>query len=147
MEYSAEIPSGTVLAFDFGSKRIGVAVGHTDVRQANPLQVVRNIHGRPEWEQIEKLLEEWQPVAFVVGLPLSEDNTDQPQIALSAAFAKHLNKKFLLPVDRVDERFSSNEASRVLADNRRRGKRRKTDHSDTDKIAAALILETWFSQI
>ena len=145
MESSTEIPDGTVMAFDFGSKRIGVAVGHTEVRQSNPLQVVRNIHGRPEWELIEKLVAEWQPVAFVVGLPLTEDNTEQPQIVLSAAFAKHLKKKYSRPVYRIDERFTSIEASGVLAENRRRGKRRKTNHGDTDKIAAALILEQWLN--
>ena len=135
-----------MIAFDFGSKRIGVAVGHTDVQQASPLQVVRSVHGRPEWEMIEKLVNEWQPVAFVVGLPLTEDNTGQPQLELSAAFAKKLHRKFALPVYRSDERFSSIEAASLLAENRRRGKRRKTNRGDTDKIAAALILDHWFTQ-
>lgn len=139
--------SGTVLAFDFGSKRIGVAVGNTEVRQANPLQVVKNIHGRPEWDVIATLVKDWQPVAFVVGLPLTEDDTVQPQLQLSAAFAKHLTRKFELPVYRCDERFTSIEASGLLAENRRRGKRRKTNHGDTDKIAAALILDHWFTQL
>jgi putative Holliday junction resolvase len=147
MEPAQAPPNGTVIAFDFGSKRIGVAVGHTDVQQASPLQVVRNIHGRPEWDVIEKLVNEWQPVAFVVGLPLTEDNTAQPQLELSAAFAKKLHRKFELPVYRSDERFSSIEASSLLAENRRRGKRRKTNHGDTDKIAAALILDHWFTQL
>ncbi len=123
-----------------------MAVGSTQTGQATPIGVVRNIHGRPEWEKISGLVDEWKPVGLVVGLPVRDDGLTQPMLPLSNAFAKRLQKKYLLPVYRSDERFSSIEASRVIAENRRRGRRRKTSREDTDKIAAALILEQWFSQ-
>lgn len=147
MEPVNSAPTGTVLAFDFGAKRIGIAVGHTEVRQASPVTTVGNIHGRPEWEKIAKLIEQWQPVALIIGLPLTESNESQPLLPLSAAFTKNLRKRFSLPTYRSDERFSSIEASKILAENRRRGNRRKTQHADTDKIAAAIILDHWFSQL
>lgn len=147
------VPHGVVIAFDFGEKRIGVAVGDTSISQATPLDVVSNLHGRPDWDKISHLVAEWQPVAFVVGLPLSEDssveirseNRQQPILPLTNAFAKHLRKKYGVPVFRSDERYSSIEAARVIAENRQRG-RRKAARAVTDKIAAALILEQWFEE-
>lgn len=135
-----------IIGFDFGQKRIGIAVGNTQIGQASPLGVVRNIHGRPDWDAISQIVKEWQPAGFVVGLPLADDGRDQPILPLSNAFAKRLKQKYALPVYRFDERFSSIAASQVIADNRRRGKRRKSTHADTDKIAAAIILERWLMQ-
>jgi len=140
-----DAPQGVIVAFDFGEKRIGVAVGDTRVAQATPLDVVRNVHGRPDWEKISHIMQEWQPVAFVVGLPVSDDGRPQPVLPLSNAFAKHLKKRYTLPVFRTDERYSSIEAAHVIADNRKHAGRRKAKREDTDKIAAALILEQWFA--
>lgn len=139
------VPSGVIIAFDFGEKRIGVAVGDTSVAQASPLDIVRNVHGRPDWAKVTQLVKEWNPVAFVVGLPESEDDSEQVIQQLTNAFCRRLKKKFLLPVFRSDERYSSIEASRLIAANRQKG-RRKAHRGDTDKIAAALILQQWFAQ-
>lgn len=138
------MPDGVVLAFDFGEKRIGVAVGNTSICQAAPLDVVRNVHGRPDWDNISSLISEWKPVALVVGLPVTEDGREQQALVLSNAFSKQLRKRYGLPVYRSDERYSSVEAAGIIAENRRRGNRRKSSREDTDKIAAALILEHWF---
>lgn len=138
--------AGTYLCFDFGGKRIGIAVGHTETLQANPLVTIRNINGRPEWEKIDELVTEWRPAGLVIGLPLRDDGQIQLQITLSASFAKKLRKRYDLPVYRSDERYSSIEASRILAENRRLGNRRKVEREDTDKIAAAVILDYWFSE-
>jgi putative Holliday junction resolvase len=143
---STQIPEGVFIAFDFGEKRIGVAVGDTSIGLATPLEVVANHHGRPDWDKISQLVEQWQPAGFVVGLPISEDGQTQRALPLSNAFSNHLKKRYARPVFRCDERFSSIEASRVIAENRKRGQRRKSKREDTDKVAAAVILELWFCQ-
>lgn len=143
---SGKPEAGTYLCFDFGGKRIGVAVGHTDTSHASPLVTIRNINGRPEWEKIDELVTEWRPAGLVVGLPLRDDGEQQLQITLSASFSKKLAKRYGLYVYRSDERYSSIEASRILAENRRLGNRRKIEREDTDKVAAAVILDSWFSE-
>ncbi len=131
------------LGFDFGERRIGVATGQSRTLSANPLCVVRNINGRPEWDEIEKVIREWQPAALIVGLPLTDDGSAQRVTGLARSFAKHLRRRYQLPVHMCDERFSSNEASRIIAENRRHHNRRRAKHEDSDTIAAALILEQW----
>ena len=133
------------LGFDFGEKRIGVATGQSTTLSASPLCVVRNINGRPEWDNIAELVEEWQPDALIVGLPLTEDGDAQPLTSLAKSFAKHLRRRYKLPVHLCDERFSSNEASRVIAENRQHHNRRRAKREDSDTIAAALILEQWIN--
>lgn len=145
--HSQETPDrGTYLCFDFGGKRIGIAVGHTDTGQASPLETIRNINGRPEWEKIDKLVERWQPAGFVVGLPLQDDGEHQMQLTLSRSFCKKLTRRYTLKAYRNDERYTSIEASRILAENRKTGNRRKATRADIDKIAAAIILEHWFAE-
>ncbi len=138
--------AGTYICFDFGGKRIGIATGHTDTAQASPLMTIRNINGRPEWEKIDELVAQWKPAGFVVGLPLRDDGQQQMQLTLSRSFSKKLTKRYSLKTYRCDERYSSIEASRILAENRRLGNRRKIEREDTDKIAAAIILDHWFSE-
>jgi putative Holliday junction resolvase len=118
----------TVLAFDFGLKRIGVAVGEPELRTAHPLPAVAG------FAQIEKLVAEWKPARFVVGLPVREAG-EHPLARRVERFARQLHGKFRIPVERVDERFSS-----VEAESRLRGVRRKA----VDSVAAQLILEQFF---
>jgi len=144
----------TALAFDFGEKRIGVACGQSITGTASPLETVANHHGRPDWDQIDALVAQWQPAILVVGLPEYDDRTvpdqnqnrnngEQAMIAASRAFAKRLRRRYQLPVEMQNEAFSSIEASRAIAANRRSQSRRSTRAGDTDKIAAAIILESW----
>ncbi len=118
----------TVLAFDFGLKRIGVAVGEPELRTAHPLPAVAG------FAQIEKLVAEWKPARLVVGLPVREAG-EHPLARRVERFARQLHGRFHIPVERVDERFSS-----VEAENRLRGVRRKA----VDSVAAQLILEQFF---
>ena len=118
----------TVLAFDFGLKRIGVAVGEPELRTAHPLPAVAG------FAQIEKLVAEWKPARLVVGLPVREAG-EHPLARRVERFARQLHGRFRIPVERVDERFSS-----VEAENRLRGVRRKA----VDSVAAQLILEQFF---
>lgn len=138
------------MGFDFGEKRIGVAIGQavnnkTRVLTANPLRSVRNINGRPEWDEITALINEWKPAALIVGLPLTEDGETQHLTALAKSFGKHLRRRYQLPIHHCDERYSSNEASRIIAENRQHNNRRRAKREDSDTIAAALILEQWLS--
>jgi putative holliday junction resolvase len=124
------MPKGTVLAFDFGLKRIGVAVGEPDLKTAHPLPAVS------EFPQIEKLVKEWQPAQLVVGLPVKEEG-EHPLAKRVEKFARRLEGSFRLPVARVDERFTS-----VEAESRLRGLKKKA----VDSVAAQLILEQYFDQ-
>ena len=122
---------GTVLAFDFGLKRIGVAVGEPELCTAHPLPVIR------EFSKIENLVEEWKPVALVVGRPTSVEGEAHAMTRQAEAFAQRLERQFKLPVARVDERYTS-----VEAESRLRGAKRKA----VDSVAAQLILEQYFGE-
>ncbi len=122
--------NATVLAFDFGLKRIGVAVGEPEVRTAHPLPAVS---GFPE---IQKLVAEWSPAQFVVGWPVAERG-EHPLAKRVERFARQLEGRFRLPVARVDERFTS-----VEAESRLKGLKKKA----IDSVAAQLILEQYFDE-
>ena len=122
---------GTILAFDFGLKRIGVAVGEPELRTAHPLPAVS------DFSQIQKLVEEWQPASLVVGLPTSARGEPHKMTRQAEDFARRLERRFKLPVARVDERFTS-----VEAEHRLRGVKRKA----VDSVAAQLILEQYFDE-
>ena len=121
---------GTVLAFDFGLKRIGVAVGEVEVGTVHPLPAVS------AFPQIEKLVAEWHPIGLVVGLPVREAG-EHPLAKRVERFARQLEGRFHLPVARVDERFTS-----VEAESRLRGVKKKA----VDSVAAQLILEQYFDE-
>ena len=122
----------TVLAFDFGLKRIGVAVGEPELRTTHPLPPI----AAPGFDRIEKLLAEWRPAQIVVGLPVAEEG-EHPLAKKVQRFARQLEGRFRVPVARVDERFTS-----VEAESRLRG----TKNQSVDSVAAQLILEQYFDQ-
>ncbi|HEU4351846.1 MAG TPA: Holliday junction resolvase RuvX [Burkholderiales bacterium] len=122
---------GTVLAFDFGLKRIGVAVGEPELGTAHPLPAVSN------FSQIHKLVEQWKPSNLVVGRPTSTKGEPHEMSRRSEDFARRLERRFKLPVARVDERYTS-----VEAEHRLRGVKRKA----IDSVAAQLILEQYFDE-
>jgi putative Holliday junction resolvase len=121
----------TILAFDFGLKRIGVAVGEPQLRTAHPLRAIRR------FEEIDGLAAEWQPARFVVGLPTSVQGAAHAMTREAEKFARRLEKRYKLPVSRVDERYTS-----VEAESRLRGARKKA----VDSVAAQLILEQYFDE-
>jgi putative Holliday junction resolvase len=132
----ARHPARTVLAFDFGLKRIGVAVGEPELRTAHPLPAVA------DFSQIEKLVEEWKPASLVVGLPTSVQGVAHAMTRQAEDFARRLEKRFKLPVARVDERYTSVEAESRLKDVKKQGVRKKA----VDSVAAQLILEQYFDE-
>lgn len=137
--------AGTYLGFDYGTRRIGFAVGTSHLGTARPLGTLDNNSGTPDWNQIDKAVAEWQPTGLVVGVPLTLDGEVQEITHHARGFIKRLKKRYPLPVFSADERFSSMDAQRELQKMRARGQHGKTQHADVDKLAAALILERWLT--
>ena len=136
---------GTVLGFDVGAKRIGVAVGSAFGSGARALAVI-DVHGNgPDWTAIDKLRAEWRPDGLVVGDPMTLDGGDQPIRKAARAFARELRSRLNVPVVMIDERNSSLEAAQRFADQRAEGRKRKRDADALDAMAAAIILERWLA--
>ena len=136
---------GTVLGFDVGARRIGVAVGTGFGLGARALAVVDVHDDQIDWKAVEKLHREWRPAGFIVGDPMTLDGGDQPIRARARAFAQALRTRFGLPVAMMDERNSSQEAARRFAADRADGKRNRRDAELLDAVAAAVIVERWLA--
>lgn len=119
---------GVILSFDFGMRRIGVAIGNTLTREARPLMTVDAPSDAARWREIGAVIEQWQPQALVVGIPRHPDGAPHAMTARSERFARQLEGRYRLPVERVDERYSS--AVVEAAD-------------DVDAAAATIILQQW----
>lgn len=133
----------TLIAFDFGTKSIGVAIGQEVTGTARPLTAFKAQDGVPDWSKVEKMLNEWQPDLIVVGLPLNMDGTEQPLTARARKFANRLHGRFGKPVELQDERLSTVEARADLFE---RGGFRALDKGQVDATSAVIILESWFSR-
>ncbi len=135
-----------VLGFDYGARRIGVASGNRISQSARPLPVLVVNAGEPDWTRVDALLADWKPEALVVGLPLTLDGGEQKVTRGARAFADALAQRSGLPVHLVDERHTSQEASRRFAAQRASGAARRRDAANIDSLAAAVILEGWLTQ-
>ncbi|MFD0739344.1 Holliday junction resolvase RuvX [Lysobacter koreensis] len=136
---------GTVLGFDVGARRIGVAVGSAFGHGARALAVV-DVHGHgPDWTTIDRLHKEWRPDGLIVGDPMTLDGGDQPIRTRAHAFAHELHARYHLPVVLVDERMSSIEAAQRFASDRAEGRKRRRDAEALDAVAAAVIVERWLA--
>lgn len=130
----------SVMAFDFGLRRIGVATGQEMLGAGQPLAMIPAENGKPDWSRIEKLLTEWQPDLVLVGLPLNMDGSESDMCGRSRKFGKRIHGRFHVPVEMVDERLTSYEAKgEVMA----AGGSRDFGRHGVDDRAAVLILETW----
>ncbi|NBV78115.1 Holliday junction resolvase RuvX, partial [bacterium] len=108
------MPDGVYLAFDFGYKRIGVAVGQQLTLSASPLPTLQAKGGLPDWAVVQTLIVQWQPQALLVGFPTGMDDTELYTTAASKGFARQLKKRFAIPVHLVDERLTTVEARALL---------------------------------
>lgn len=135
--------SSVYLGFDFGYKRIGMAVGQMITQSARPLTTLEATKGVPDWVLLKKLLDTWRPLALIVGLPTCIDDTEQFTTIAAQKFAHELEKRFSLPVHLVDERLSTIEARARLF---QEGGYRKIKNSEVDSVAACVILEQWLGQ-
>ena len=120
-----------VLGFDFGARRIGVAIGNSVTREARPLTTVNATRVAARWDAVAALLAEWEPAELVVGIPRHPDGTPHEMTARCERFARQLEGRFSRPVARVDERYTSAVSARA---------------DDVDAAAAALILQQWFDE-
>lgn len=132
----------TVLAFDFGLRRIGVAVGQQVTGSASAVATVANRDNGPDWAHIEALIKEWQPQRLIVGMPVNADGKPGSLAPSIDAFCEHLGR-FSLPLETVDERLSSQEANAQLKVSRKAGARRRISKGIIDATAAAIIAERW----
>jgi len=132
-----------LLAFDFGTTRIGVAVGQPVTATASPLAWIKAKDGTPDWAALERLVAEWQPHALVVGLPLNMDGSLCDMSHRARKFANRLHARFGLPSYLVDERLTSHEAKGIHLG---RGGGSNFKQESVDGLAAQLILESWFRE-
>ena len=130
--------ASVLLAFDYGSRRIGVAVGETVTRSARPLGTVTVRGNRPDWGAVTRLIEDWCPSRLVVGLPVDMDGAEQEASRGARRFGRQLEGRYRLPVDLIDERLTTRIARQQLAETGR-------GRDPVDPVAAQLILEGWFS--
>jgi len=130
------MPEETLLAFDFGEKKIGIAIGNTLTRQARPLEIIFSEIRETRFARIGQLLQQWQPQRVVVGLALASDGGEQPATARCRRFANQLRGRYGLAVELVDERGSSMEAQRLLG-----------THAPDDAVAAAVILQRYLDAL
>lgn len=133
----------TVIAFDFGLKRTGVAVGNTLTGSASPECTLQSRDEKPDWEGISKLFNEWKPAQIIVGMPTELDGTDNPLKKRIERFCNQINGRYNLPVEQENEQFTSIEAAERLKQLRQSGRKQKVTKEDVDKIAASIILENW----
>jgi len=133
----------TVLGFDFGLSRIGIAAGQMITKTASAIAVMPAKQGSPDWNQIAKLIKEWQPQALIVGIPLNMDGTEQNITHTARKFANELHTRFKLPIYEADERLTTREARLQLSEQH---DLKLFHHRKVDSLAACLILETWMNQ-
>ena len=134
----------TILAFDYGRRRIGVAVGQTITCSASPLGIISNDYGGPDPEKIAGLIREWRPNRLVVGMPMRADGSASDMQDFLNQFIAML-ETFDLPIESVDERYTSLEAEAELKEARARGDRGQISKQDIDSKAAVLIAERYLA--
>jgi putative Holliday junction resolvase len=131
-----------LLGFDFGMKRIGVAVGQCITQSARPLETLSAKAGTPNWDMVDKLIQKWRPDALVVGIPLNMDGTDQPITSNAKTFAAALQARYELTLFEMDERLTTKDArERVF----HAGGYKALQAESIDSVAAQLILQNWFA--
>lgn len=123
----------TLLGFDFGLKRIGIAVGQKITGTATAVCTVSSSNGHPDWDSISRVIEEWRPDTLVVGLPLHADGSESDMSRAALKFARQLEDHYRLPVQTMDERLSSREAAELQG----------AGKQGIDAIAARIILQNW----
>ncbi|OYV21519.1 MAG: putative holliday junction resolvase [Methylococcaceae bacterium NSP1-1] len=138
-----KINTDTYLGFDFGNKKIGIAIGQIITTTASPLQTIRSINQNPNWEIITRLIEEWRPAGLVVGISKQADGSDNPITPRMLKFCRQLEGRYQLPVYQQDETLSTFEAKQMLFDEVNVNANRLWEVQD--QLAAQLILQTWLN--
>lgn len=134
----------TAIGFDFGTRKIGIAIAQAITKSASPLeQKIQVKDGIPDWKAINKLIQDWEPDALVVGIPLNIDETEQPVTQMTKKFLQQIKQKYSIPTFAADERFTTKSAKeRVFSQHGYKGLKKYS----IDGVAAALILEQWITE-
>lgn len=140
---AAKLTATTYLGFDFGNKKIGVAVGQTLTATASPLQTIRSINQTPNWEVISQLIKEWQPLGLVVGISKQQNGEDNLITPRMRKFCRQLEGRYHKPVYQVDETLSTFEAKQLLFDDLHVSAAKLWEVQD--QLAAQLILQSWLN--
>lgn len=135
----------TLLGFDYGTQKIGIAVGQTITGTASPLTVITARDGIPDWNDLEKLVKQWQPNAFVVGMPYNMDGSESKMSTRALKFSRRLNGRFNIECHLVDERLTSREAREISQSKAQLNGRKYKPRENIDAVAAQLILESWLA--
>jgi len=135
---------GAYIGFDFGEKNIGVAVGQRITATATRLETIRVVSNAAKWDAITRLVNEWRPVAFVVGLAYQLDGSENPITQPTLRFCRQLEGRYRLPVYTMDETLSTMESKEIFYQSRTRRSEKFIDFKD--EFAAQLILQTWLRQ-
>jgi len=141
---AARLSSDAYLGFDFGNKKIGVAVGYANTGIASPLKTIRSLNQVPDWNEIARLITEWQPIGLVVGISKQQDGSDNIITPRMQKFCRQLNGRYNLPVYQVDEALTTFAAKQLLYDDLKVSAGKLWEVQD--QLAAQLILQSWFNQ-
>ena len=133
----------SVLGIDYGNKRIGIATGQTITGTATPLTTLVGVKGEPDWAGLQQQIERWRPDALLVGIPYHTDGSESPMTATVRSFCRALEQRFSQPVIEVNETLSSYEAEELLRQHKKIGQHNK---QEIDRMAAALIVQSWLDQ-
>ncbi len=132
---------------DYGTRKLGIAVGQTLTRTAMGIAVVPVRNGEPDWVQLDQLVKHWKPQALVIGMPYNMDGTDSDIMERVKNFAQGLSERYQLPWHSVDERLSTREAREISRNNADMTGKRYNDRGQVDAMAAQLLLESWFENM
>ena len=133
--------SQSIMAFDFGTQKMGMAIGQSTIESATPLPLFAMKDGIPDWNQLLKLVREWQPNLFLVGLPLNMDDSESELSARARKFARRLRHQTNIETWMVDERLSTRAARDELSHYHAQGRGKKLS---ADSLAATLFIESWY---
>ena len=139
------LQESNVIGFDYGEKRIGIAIGLTSIGTANPLTTLSVPSTGIPWDKIDSLIQQWQPNMLIVGRVEHQTQNDNRIQKLINSFCENLKSRYQLPVETIDESYSSATAYEILKNMRSEGKRKKINKEDIDKASAAIILHSWFA--
>ncbi len=139
----AKFKGTTVLGLDYGTKRIGIATGQTITNTASPVTTLTQVNGSPDWDGIKQQIQQWSPDALIVGIPYHIDGTESDMTKSALKFSAELEQRFSIPIYRIDETLSSHAAEEILKKNTKIGKQNK---QEVDKMAAAVIVQSWLNQ-
>jgi len=135
----------TVFGIDYGTRKLGVAVGQNLTNTAMGIAVIPVKQNEPDWKELDALVQRWKPGAFVIGMPFNMDGTESDMSVAASKFGELLSQRYQKPCHHIDERLSTRAAREITRENAERIGKKYNDRAKVDAMAAQLLLESWFS--